>query len=62
MVIMCDFNGKMCRCGTRMEWKDDIVIMENNGKNNVRYFYWKCDSCEKTIDIGKSESETKVEK
>lgn len=53
---MCNFDGKMCRCGTRMEWKDDVII------NDVKYFYWKCDSCEKSITVGTSESETKVEK
>ena len=51
---MCDYNGEMCRCGTRMEWKDDVSI------NGVIYFYWDCETCGKSITIGTLKSEIKA--
>lgn len=40
---MTDFDGKICNCGTRMDWKKDVVI------NDVSYYHWVCSSCGRTV-------------
>ncbi len=41
-------DNKMCECGTRMEFKRDII---SNGMLEKLYTYWKCD-CGKSVEIG----------